>query len=227
MTVSPMVATRPPRTDGSTTTFRFTCLPVALARAAARRSCWSCGEGHGAAHLGQLEVLRATRRDPRACRRWRAGRDRDPSRSTMLTSWIGGAGGLAAEEVLDDGLTLGGGDLLVGQRVAQRVGLTRSCGRTGTARPRPRRWCLRRGRSRTVPVRSRRCGCRSLGCSHSCDEALDELLVGGVVERAGDHVVDGGVRQSGDLGAQLVTGTVAGGGDVGDRTRLADRPVPA
>ena len=39
MTVSPTVATMPPRTDGSTTTFRFTCLPVAFTRAAARRTC--------------------------------------------------------------------------------------------------------------------------------------------------------------------------------------------
>ena len=31
MTVSPTVATMPPSTEGSTTTLRFTCLPVALA----------------------------------------------------------------------------------------------------------------------------------------------------------------------------------------------------
>src|SRR5690606_15464071 len=45
MTVSPTVATIPPRTDGSTITLRLTCLPVALASAALRRVCWSSVSG--------------------------------------------------------------------------------------------------------------------------------------------------------------------------------------
>ena len=41
MTVSPTVASTPPSTLGSTIAFRLTCLPVALASAAARRVSWS------------------------------------------------------------------------------------------------------------------------------------------------------------------------------------------
>ncbi len=37
MTVSPMVATMPPSTDGSTVTFMLICLPVALVSAAASK----------------------------------------------------------------------------------------------------------------------------------------------------------------------------------------------
>ena len=120
MTVSPTVATRPPSTDGSTTTFRFTCLPVALASAAARRVSWSAVSGDRGADLGDLEVL--GRRGPGDelvddGRQVAAAAGADDHRDQLR----GGAGGLAAEQVLDDRLALAGGDLLVGERVAQRV----------------------------------------------------------------------------------------------------------
>ena len=60
MTVSPTVATRPPSTDGSTTTFSSTCLPVALA------------EGGGEAVLlvvGERRRPSGPRRRPAASRR--------------------------------------------------------------------------------------------------------------------------------------------------------------
>ena len=120
MTVSPTVATMPPSTDGSTTTFRLTCLPVALARAAASRVCWSGVSGDGGAHLGDLEVLR------RRCpgdelvddRRQVAGATGADDHRDQLG---GRRRDLAAEQILDDRLTLAGGDLLVAQRVAQLV----------------------------------------------------------------------------------------------------------
>ena len=112
-----------------------------------------------------------------------AGRSRPrPEPTTIEIELRGGRRGLAAEQVLDDRLALAGRDLLVGQGVAQLVAALVRCGRSGTARPRPRRACPRRGRPRTAPRRSRRCGWSLEVGAHdaapdSGDEVLDQLLL--------------------------------------------------
>ena len=120
MTVSPTVATRPPSTDGSTTTLRLTFLPVALASAALQAVLLVGGERDGRADLGDLEVLGAGRPLDHAVddRRQVAGRAGPDDHRDQLH---GGRRGLAAEQVLDDRLAPGRRDHLVGERGAQLV----------------------------------------------------------------------------------------------------------
>ena len=218
MTVSPTVATMPPSTDGSTTTFRLTSLPVALASAAASRVSWSGVSGDGRAHLGDLEVLGRRRPGDELVddrRQVASAAGADDHRDQLG----GRRRDLATEQILDDRLTLAGRDLLVARARCAALRCSRSCGRSGTTRLRPRRSCLRRGRSRTGPGRSPRFVNRSCAgsccCSDPGDEALDQRLMRRLVEGAGDDVVDCGSRQAGDLGAQLVAGPGRGGSDIG------------
>ena len=118
MTVSPTVATMPPSTDGSTTTFRFTSLPVAFASAAASRVCLVGRQRNRGANLGDLEVLGGRGPGDELVddgRQVAGAAGTDHHRDQLR----GRGGDLATEQVLDDGLALAGWDLLVAERVAQ------------------------------------------------------------------------------------------------------------
>ena len=224
MTVSPMVATTPPSTDGSTMTFMLICLPVALVSAAARRCCWSSVSGTATRTLATSRSLARDGPVDEAVddRRQVAGpAGADDHRDELG----GGVRRLAAEQVLDDRLAALGRDLLVGQRAAQRIARLVAAGEAEQLVLDLVEGALGAGDLEQAPgvavdALSLMTALLQVRRADPADEVLDQPLVGGVVERAGDHLVDGGDRQAGDLGAQLVADAAAGGGDVGDRLGL-------
>ena len=179
---------------------RLSDLPVAFSSAAFNRSSWSEVSGTAVRTSAASRCLALEARSHEAVddrRDVAAAAGADHHRDELH----GGGGGLAVEEVLDDRLALLGraGSRRSAWCAARRS--TRTSGRSGTARPRPRRGCLRRGRSRTAPVRSlrsvRRSCARSCACADPLDESFDERLVGGVVERLVDDALDGDARSGG------------------------------
>ena len=120
MTVSPIWATMPPITDGSTVTLTVIFLPVSLLSASARRlllivverdrgADFGDGLGAGVGGLGDEGVDDRRKFTSPASSHHKADQRR---RDRMRTR---------TEEVLDDPLTEFGGDGLVGERVAQLV----------------------------------------------------------------------------------------------------------
>ena len=217
MTVSPTVATRPPSTDGSTITLRLTCLPVALARAAASRSCWSSVSGDGAAHLGDRQVLGARRPGHQVVddgRQVAAAAGADDHRDELRR----GRRGLAAEQVLDDRLALAGRDRLVGERAAQRVARLVRAGEAEQLVLDLVERALGAGDLEQRPgVAVDTCVAHDVPRTHLLDEVprCRSLLRGGVDRAVGEHPIGGLAGEPGDLGPQLVADPAAGRRDVG------------
>ena len=122
MTVSPIWATRPPSTVGSTMTLTLDVLAGGLARGRRRGACcWSSvsatAERTSATSLSRSAALSCDELVDDRRQVARRGRCRPPS--TRAPTVVGD--GLAAEQVLDDLLAAARRDVRVGERGAQLV----------------------------------------------------------------------------------------------------------
>ena len=219
MTVSPTVATRPPSTAGSTIDLHLDLLAGGVGQGGGEAGLLVVGERHGRADLGDGAVLlRGGPLDELVDDGGQvaaaAGADHEPHQLGR------GGGGLAAEEVLDDGLAPLDRDQLVGQGVAQLVGALEVLGEAEQLVLDLVEVALGLGHRETGRRRSRRCG-RSLGSALAADvgdEVLDEALHGGVVELRGDELLGG-------VGGQLAHLALELGGEAAARAcRCRRRP---